>query len=341
MPNKVYRLSKHEGVDNLVLVEEDIPKPKRGQVLVRIHATSLNYRDIMVATGNYPPPYPNQVIPLSDGAGEVVEVGEDVTEFKVQDKVVGTFFEQWIDGPMRTEYLAKSLGGSSHGTLAQYRIFEKESMVKMPSHLSYEEAATLPCAAVTAWNALAHNNLQNIGPDQTVLVLGTGGVAIFAIQFAAAAGARVIVASSSDEKLAKAKQVGATDLINYTKDPEWNIKVRELTNGRGVDHVIEIGGAGTLERSIKSTRPNGQIHIIGFLAGAANFDVAMSILFSSVIVRGVYVGSRGMFETMNRALENHKIRPVIDRVFSFSEAKEAYKYLQSQKHVGKIVIKVD
>jgi NADPH:quinone reductase-like Zn-dependent oxidoreductase len=338
---KVYRIQKHEGIDNLVLSTAEIPKPKRKQVLVRIRATSLNFRDLMVITGKYPPPYPENLIPLSDGAGEVAEVGEDVSSVKVGDRVAANFFPNWISGEMTDENFQEALGGTIHGMLCQYRVFEEESLVKIPSHLSYEEAATLPCAALTAWNALQFNGLKPIGPGQTVLIQGTGGVSMFGLQFAAAAGARVIVTSSSDAKLQKAKQFGAAELINYKTHPDWHVKVRELTGGKGVDHVIEVGGSGTLKRSLGAVKRGGQVHMIGVLSQPELFDVGLAVLFGVVNLKGVFVGSKSMFENMNQVMEYHKIHPVVDRVFEFSEAKEAYKYFSTQQHVGKVVIRVE
>ncbi|KAL9648831.1 hypothetical protein ABK040_003762 [Willaertia magna] len=343
---KVYRL-KQTGFDNLRIVEEKVPTPKRGQVLVKLKATSLNFRDAMVVSGQYPSVNFREeeggLIPLSDGAGEVIEIGEDVKEFKVGDRVCGTFHQEWQDGELKQEYLTNVLGGTANGVLAQYRVFEEKGLIKVPSNLSYEEAATLPCAALTAWHALTHNGIQSVGPNQTVLILGTGGVSVFGIQFAKAAGARVIVTSSSDEKLEKAKQLGASNVINYNTHKDWHKQVRELTNGKGVDHILEIGGKGTLEQSLKSIRIGGQVHMIGVLAAGAstNFDVGTGVLFSSAILKGILVGSRGMFESMNKAIEINDIHPVIDKVFEFNEAKEAYQYLLSQKHIGKIVIRVD
>ena len=339
---KVYRLTKPgEGIQYLEQSSASVEKPKRGQVLVRIHAASLNYRDILVSDGRYPRPYAENLIPVSDGAGEVVQVGDDVTEYKVGDRVCGLFHQYWIDGEFKDEHMGGTLGGGIQGMLQHYRVFDTKGLIKFPAHLSYEEASTLPCAALTAWNALAENPTQHIGPDQTVLVLGTGGVSIFAIQFAAAAGARVIVTSSSDAKLAKAKELVATDFINYSKNPNWDEKVREITNGRGVDHVMEVGGAGTLERSLKAVKRGGQIHMIGVLAGSASVDYGAAILFGGLTLRGLLVGSKGMFERMNRTIQHHNIKPVVDRVFPFAEAKEALEYFSSQKHVGKVVIRID
>jgi NADPH:quinone reductase-like Zn-dependent oxidoreductase len=341
--SECYKIAKSEGIDQLYKTTQNVPQPKRGQVLVRMHATSLNYRDLMVVSGQYSGATPSDLIPLSDGSGEIVQIGEDVTEFKVGDKVCGTFFQKWVDGTIPADAMHHALGGSMDGVLSKYCVFEKTGVIKFPSYMSYEEAATLPCAALTAWNALSHNNIQNIGPGQTVLVLGTGGVSIFAIQFAAAAGARVIVTSSSDDKLEKARSLGATDFINYSKDPNWDDKVKELTGGVGVDHVVEVGGGGTLPKSLNSVRAGGQVHMIGVLSkpDSESNNVALQVLFKASLLRGVLVGSRGMFEAMNSALEVNKIHPVIDKVFSFDETKEAYKYLESQKHVGKVVIRID
>ncbi|KAL9652192.1 hypothetical protein ABK040_013961 [Willaertia magna] len=343
----VYRL-RQSGLDNLVFSENEmIPSLKRGQVLVKIKAASLNFRDILILTGKYSGinfrEEEGGLIPLSDGAGEVVEIGEDVKEFKVGDKVCGTFYQEWQSGDLKPEYFTNVLGGSTHGVLAQYRVFEANGLIKIPSNLSFEEAATLPCAALTAWHALTHNGIQSVGPNQTVLILGTGGVSVFGIQFAKAAGARVIVTSSSDEKLEKAKQLGATDVINYSKHSNWHEQVRQLTDGKGVDHVLEVGGKGTLEQSIKSVRIGGQVHMIGVLTAGStsDFDVGTGVLFSSAILKGVLVGSKAVFESMNKAIEINNIHPVIDKVFGFNQTKEAFQHLLSQQHVGKIVIRVD
>ncbi|EFC45729.1 predicted protein [Naegleria gruberi] len=339
-----YHIAKHEGIENLALTQEaTIPQPKRGQVLVRMRAASLNFRDLLVVKGLYPGPFPSQLIPCSDGAGEVVSVGEDVSEFVVGDRVCGLFHQDWIAGDMKDEHMANDLGGSSHGVLSQYRVFEKHGIIKMPSNLTFEEAATLPCAGLTAYHALAQNGIKHVGPSQSVLVIGTGGVSIFAAQFAVAAGAKVIVVSSSDEKLEKAKSLGAQHLINYSKTPNWQEKVREIVPN-GVDHVIEVGGAGTLQRSLQSVKRGGQVHMIGLLAQKDpndNFDVGMSVLFSGAILRGFIVGSRAMFEDMVKTIENNDIHPVVDKVFSFDQAQEAFKHMESQKHVGKVVIRID
>lgn len=336
---KVWRFATSGTIDGLTRREEPEPRPGRGQVLVRMRAASLNYRDLMIAIGRSArgAPLPD-LIPLSDGAGEVVEIGPEVTRVAVGDRVAGCFMQSWIGGELSPDDAASSLGGAIHGVLAAYRLFDQQGLVKFPDHLSFEDGATLPCAAVTAWNALFHGP-KPLRVGDSVLVLGTGGVSIFALQFAHAAGARVIVISSADSKLAQAKALGASDGINYRRNPEWQTAVRDLTGGRGVDHVVEVGGAGTLPRSIEAVRQGGQIHMIGVLTGGGTIDPAV-VLWRGAVLRGIYVGSRQMFEAMNRAIELHHIAPVIDRVFDFEEAKEAYRHLQGQGHIGKVVIRV-
>ena len=340
---KLYRLHKFEGTEGLTLHNsEPIERPQRKQVLVRLHAASLNYRDLMISGNRYGGSVPTGVIPLSDGAGEIVEVGPEVNSLKVGDKVCGTFFENWTDGEASDENVSSALGGSAPGVLSQYRVFEETALVKFPSHLSWEEAATLPCAAVTAWSALAENGIHNVGPGNTVLIIGTGGVSLFGLQFALSAGAKVIVLSSSDAKLEKAKALGASHLINYKTHPEWHIKVKEVTNGKGVDHVLEVGGDGTLLRSLNSARRGGNVHMIGVLAKSEEkVDVGRIVLFKGIHLKGVFVGSRGNFERMNRVIEQHAIKPIVDSVFEFEQAKEAFQYLESGKHFGKIVIRID
>jgi len=337
---RVWTLPKAEGIDSLVLKESPTPRPAPGQVLVRMRAASLNYRDLMVVTGRYArgAPLPD-LVPLSDGAGEVTETGPGVTRVKPGDRVAGIFMQTWLGGEIEPEYAGSSLGGAIHGVLAEHVVFSQDGLVRLPEHLSFEEGATLPCAAVTAWNALYGGRSLRVG--ETVLVLGTGGVSIFALQLAHAAGARVIATSSSDGKLAQARTLGASDGVNYRTHPEWHEEVLKLTDGRGVDHVVEIGGASTLPRSIESARLGGQVHQIGVRAGAGGEIDPSVAMRKGLILRGIYVGSRQMFEAMNRAIALHRISPVIDRVFGFDEAKDAYRHLQSQKHVGKVVIRVE
>ncbi len=336
---KIWQFPQAAGIDSLVLAEADTPRPGRGQVLVRMRATSLNYRDQMIAAGSGARgPAPANLIPLSDGAGEVVEIGADVTRVKPGDRVAALFMQTWLGGEIEPQHAASSMGGAINGVLSEFLVVDQDGLVHIPDHLSFEEAACLPCAGVTAWNALFA--LRPVGPGQSVLVLGTGGVSIFALQFARAAGARVIATSSSDAKLAKARALGATDTVNYRQHPEWQEEVLRLTNGRGVDHVVEVGGPGTLPRSVEAARAGGNISLIGVLTGAAGDISPVPMMRKGLVVRGIYVGSRQMFEAMNAAIALHAIRPEIDRVFPFAEAREAYHYMKSQAHVGKVVIRV-
>ncbi len=335
---RVYRLPTHTAIDDLTIKEEGVTTPGKGQVLVKLHAASLNYRDLAVATGKYMmSALPPDLVPLSDGAGEVVEIGEGVTRVRAGDRVAGIFMQGWLGGDIEPEHGATALGGAIDGVLAEYRVFDEQGLVHLPPHLSYEQGATLPCAAVTAWNALY--GLKPLLPGQTVLVLGTGGVSIFALQFALAAGAHVIVTSSSDEKLVRAAALGASDGINYKATPDWSAEVPKLTGGRGVDHVVEVGGPGTLQQSIASARLGGVVSLIGVLT-RGQID-PLPILGGGVIVRGIFVGSRSMFEDMNRAIALHRLEPVVDRVFGFEEAQEAYRALKSAAHVGKLVIGIN
>ena len=336
---RLYQIPKSDGIDSLLLREAPTPKPGRGQVLVRMRAASLNYRDLMVLTGRYArgAPLPD-LVPLSDGAGEVAEVGPEVTRVKPGDRVAGIFMQSWLGGETEPADAASSLGGAIHGVLAEYAVFEQNGLVHLPAHLSFEEGATLPCAAVTAWNALYGGRPLIAG--QSVLVLGTGGVSIFALQLAHAAGARVIATSSSDAKLTRATALGASDGVNYRQQPEWQQAVLALTGGRGVDHVVEVGGPGTLPRSIEAARLGGQIHLIGVLGGGAGEINPTTAMRKGLILRGIYVGSRQMFEAMNRAIELHRLHPVIDRAFDFDEAKAAFRHLQGQTHLGKVVVRI-
>ena len=336
---RFYQLPQASGIDSLVLSECDTPRPGRRQVLVRMHAASLNYRDLLMVTGKYgrTPPRPG-LVPLSDGAGEVVEVGPEVTRVKPGDRVAGIFMQGWLGGEMTAEAQATALGGAIDGVLADYALFDEAGLVTIPPHLTYQEAATLPCAAVTAWNALTVTRPVLAG--DRVLVLGSGGVSIFALQMARMMGAEVIATSSSDAKIEKLKALGAAQAVNYRERPEWQDAVQELTGGKGVDHVIEVGGAGTLHRSLRSLRLGGIAHLIGVLTGPAAEINPMIILQRSLTVHGVFVGSREMFESMNKAIAHHKLRPVIDRVFPFAEARAALHHLESQAHIGKVVIDI-
>ncbi len=334
---KLYQLQNTTGLDALTLIERPDPQPGHGQVLIRVRATSLNYRDLIIGKGQNPSiAFP--VVPMSDGAGDVVAVGEEVTRVKVGDRVAGIFFQDWQAGEINKSIMKSALGGEIDGMLSEYVVLTQNGAVILPEHLSYAEGATLPCAAVTAWHGLVTKG--NLKAGDTVLILGTGGVSIFALQFAKLHGARVIVTSSSDEKLAQAKALGADDTINYKATPDWETEVYRLTNSVGVDHVVEVGGAGTLEKSIKAARYGGRISLIGVLSGFAGTINPQPILGKSIALQGIYVGSREMFEAMNRAIAQAQLKPVIDRVFPFTEARAAYDYLQSGAHFGKVVIRL-
>ena len=336
---KAWQLTNSTGADALKLNELPEPKPGPGQVLVRMRATSLNYRDQMVATGRYGAGVPLPLIPLSDGAGEIAAVGAGVTEWKPGDRVAGTFFQDWPGGPLRREVFASALGGSINGMLAEYVVLGANGVVAVPPHLTFTEAATLPCAGLTAWHALVTTGRVFAG--QTVVVLGTGGVSLFALQFAKMHGARVIVTSSSDEKLARARSLGADDTINYRTFPEWEKEVFRLTGKAGADHVIEVGGTDTFPKSLRAAGLGGTISVIGGVSGFTA-DVALrDILGKCLVIRGIFVGSGDMFLAMNRALTQHKLKPVIDRVFTFAEAPAAYRHQASGAHFGKVVIAIE
>jgi NADPH:quinone reductase-like Zn-dependent oxidoreductase len=325
-------------MSSLKLVECDVPEPGDGQVQIKTHATSLNYRDHAVVTGNYfGGILQRDTVPLSDGAGEITAIGPDVSRFDVGDRVVGNFFQGWIDGVPNPATL-NALGSPADGTLCEYMTLDQDGVVAIPEHLSYEEAATLPCAGVTAWNALMVSGSLRAG--QTVLALGTGGVSIFALQFAKMSGAKVIITSSDDAKLTRAKKLGADETINYKTSPDWDQEVLRLTDGKGVDHVVEVGGAGTLAKSIASVGFRGQISLIGVLSGREGDTNPHGLMLKNACLTGIFVGSRVMFEQMNQAITTNQLKPEIDRVFPFEEAADAFDYQLSAKHVGKVVIQV-
>jgi NADPH:quinone reductase-like Zn-dependent oxidoreductase len=332
---KIFELQQF-GIENLLLVERDEPQPAANEVVVKFHAASLNYRDLMFVKGIYNPKAKLPAVPLSDGAGEVVAVGANVKRWRIGDRVSPIFAQGWIEGPPSAEKNRTSIGaGNIDGVLREYAAFHEEGLVRIPEHLSFEEAATLPCAAVTAWHALITSG--NLKAGDTVLTLGTGGVSIFALQFAKMHGARVIATSSSDEKLERVRALGAGGTINYRTTPEWDKEVQSLTGKLGVDHVVEVGGAGTLTRSVNSVRVGGQVFLIGVLTTGNDFNPT-SILMRNVNLKGIFVGSRQMFEDMNRAIEANHMKPVIDRTFRFEDAPEALKYMESGSHFGKIII---
>lgn len=325
-----------QGIDSLTLVERPDPTPGPRQVLVRVRATSLNYRDLLTieAQSARAAPKPD-LIPLSDGAGDVVAVGAGVSRVKVGDRVAGCFMQKWIGGAIDEAAMTSAMGGAIDGMLTELAVLEEDGVVKLPAGSSFEEGATLPCAGVTAWHALVEIGTLKAG--DIVLVQGSGGVSIFALQFARMFGARVIATSSSPAKADRLRQMGAEAVIDYRATPDWDKEAMKLTDGRGVDVTIEVGGAGTLPRSFMATRLGGKIVVIGLLTGMAQVD-PMPILRRNLRVQGLYVGNKQMFEGMNRAIEAGGLKPVIDKVFPFAEAKEAYRHLKSQRHFGKIVI---
>jgi NADPH:quinone reductase-like Zn-dependent oxidoreductase len=326
------------GIEKLALVERDRPEPKANEVLVQMRAASLNYRDLMIVSGTYNPRMKIPAIPLSDGAGEVVAIGSDVTKWKVGDRVMPIFAQKWIYGDSTEEKRRSSLGGGAQadGVLREFAAFNEEGLVGIPEHLSYEEASTLPCAALTAWHALAVSGRLKAG--DSVLTLGTGGVSIFALQFAKLFGARAISTTGNEDKVEKLKELGADEVINYKTRDDWDAAVLELTGKTGVDHVVEVGGSGTLAKSLSSVRLGGHVAMIGALTGPGDFN-PVTVFMKSVRLQGIFTGSRTMLEDMVRAIEVAKLKPVIDKVFEFDGAREAMKYMESGAHFGKVVIR--
>jgi len=334
----VFQIQDDWGMEHLKLATRPDPRPGPGQVLLRMKAASLNYRDLVVPmrgygshTGTLP------LIPLSDGVGEVIEAGPDLTRVKRGDRVCPLFSQGWLSGEPSMERLGQSLGGPLDGTMAEYMVLAEAGVVKVPAHLSDEQAASLPCAALTAWSALV--TCDNIGPGSRVLVQGTGGVALFALQFAKLRGAQVTIISSSDEKIARAKALGADAAINYVKTPEWYKATRDLTGGRGYDHILELGGEKTLPQSLRCIRPGGTLSMIGVLSGGMLSAPLGLVVTRQVRLQGITVGNRDGFEAMMRAIDQHKIQPMTDKVFAFEDLKEAMAYLKSGAHFGKVCIR--
>jgi len=335
---KVLEIRERFGLDQLLEGQRPDPEPGPGQVLLRMHAASLNYRDLLTVQGQYNPKQPLPLIPCSDGVGEVTAVGADVRRVGAGDLVIPIFAQRWIAGEPTADGLRSTLGGPHDGTLAEQMVVDAESVVRAPEHLTHEEAATLPCAALTAWSALV--SLGNVKSGDIVLVQGTGGVSIFALQFALLLGARVIVTSSNDVKLARARTLGAWETVNYRTRPDWGREIKKLCGGVGVDLIVEVGGGLTLPQSLAAIRPGGTIALIGVLSGrTADLNLA-PILMQQVRVQGVFVGNRERFEAMNRAIEQHQLRPAVSRVFPWHEARPAFEHLASGEHFGKICIRI-
>ncbi len=324
------------GVENLATItREDVAEPGPGQVVLAMRAATLNYRDLMMVRGHYNPRQPLPLVPCSDGVGTVEAVGEGVTRVAVGDRVCPIFAQGWLGGSARKHHVRTTLGGPLDGTLRERMVLDQEGVVKVPEHLSDAEAAALPCAGVTAWNAL-----DGVEPGQTVLLQGTGGVSIFALQFAKARGARAIITSSSDAKLEVAEGLGADATVNYRERPDWGRAVKELTDGEGVDRIVEVGGAGTLSESMRAAKVGAEIAVIGVLSGSRQELDVTPILMRGLRLRGIFVGSRDDFERMNRAIAHHALRPVVRETFALEEARDAFERMASGGHLGKIAIAI-
>ena len=333
-----YHLDRPGTLEGLVQCASEIPRPGNGEVLVRIRAAALNFRDLMIVDDRYVFPVPPGLIPLSDGAGEIVEVGPRTGAFKPGDRVAVNFIQKWIAGELRPEVAGSDVGGSLPGVLAEHIVLPESGLVALAPHLSFEEGASLACAGLTAWNGLVGQ--RPLQPGDTVLIQGTGGVSIFALQFAKLFGARVIATTSSEAKAAKLKALGADEVIDYVADQAWDETVLRLTGGVGVDRVVEVGGPGTLERSLRAVRIGGRVSAIGFVGGLEGSLSPFPMMARAASLDAVWAGSRRDFESMMRAIAHHRLRPVIDRVFEFDAAHEAYRHLRGRRHVGKVVIRV-
>jgi NADPH:quinone reductase-like Zn-dependent oxidoreductase len=333
---RAYEIVSAGGVDALALTPRTDPRPGPGQVLVRMRASSINYRDLTTIEAPEPRGIRYPTIPNSDGAGEVLEVGEGVSRFAPGDRVASCFFQRWPDGPITPDAMASALGGAMDGVLGEQVVLAQDGLVAAPAHLDHAAVATLPCAALTAWHAMVE--FAHLRPGESVLLLGTGGVSIFALQFAQLSGARVILVSGSDAKIERARALGADVSVNYRSTPHWEREVLAATGGAGVDLTVEVGGAGTLERSVAATRVAGRIALIGVLTGGQMNPVM--IMRKSIRLQGIYVGSRAMFQRMNRAIEQAGLQPVIDRQFAFEQARDAYHAMRAARHFGKLVITI-
>jgi NADPH:quinone reductase-like Zn-dependent oxidoreductase len=336
---RAYQIQTADGIDAIQQIELPQPSPGDNEILVKMKACSLNYRDILITMGGYVRNDVRPMTPLSDGAGEIISVGRSVTRFKPGDRVIGNFFQRWSDGNIDAVGLNSALGGGINGVLADYFILNEECTVKIPDYLSYSEAATLPCAATTAWHALV--TVGQVKAGDSILLLGTGGVSIFGLNIAKALGATVIITSSCDDKLTRAKALGADHCINYKTHPNWEDEVLRITDGEGVSNVLEVGGAGTFEKSSACVKTNGTISLIGILSGLESPSMSLMTIFNLLRIQGIYVGSTEMLEQLLSAMETHNIHPEIDATYSFLDAKDAYHLMAEAKHFGKIVIEND
>lgn len=334
---RAYRFDAFTGLDDLHLHEEPMPRPQRGELLLRVRAVSLNYRDIAMVLGRYPVPAAPGHVPTSDAAAEVVEAGEGVTAFAPGDRVVGLFHPRWLGGEKPADIHDDSYGSSRDGWLTEYKVVSQEAVVPLPAGLSFEEGATLPCAATTAWTALA--GPAPIRAGQSVLTLGTGGVSIFAVQLAKTLGARVIATTSSEAKAATLRRLGADAVVNYRDTKDWGEAVRALSDGRGVDRVVEVGGPATIGQSLRAVAASGEVALVGFL-GQDDSNVEFFDLWRAAAIRTIAVGDRQALVECARAVAASGLEPVIDRVFAFDDAKAAFAHLEAAAHVGKIVIRV-
>ena len=333
---KAYHLNSHAGAGRLEPVEVNKPEPGAGEVRIRVEAASLNYRDL-ITLDRAGQSGLNGRVPLSDGAGVVDAIGANVAQWRVGDRVAASFFRDWISGPFKSSYVPSSLGGNTtDGMLGEYVVLPATALVAVPAHLSLVEAATLPCAGVTAWHGLVTRGGMSKG--DTLLVQGTGGVALFGLQFAMALGARTIVISSSDAKLARAKALGGSILINYRDTPDWDVALMKQTDGAGASHVLELGGPGTYDRSLRSVASGGKIVQIGVLTGFGPKPDLARLQWENADIIGVTVGSAEHFTAMNSFLTERAIHPIVDRIYSFEEVPEAYAYLRSGSHFGKVVV---
>lgn len=333
---KALQIESSFGLENLRFTELADPTPGPGQVLLRMRAASLNYRDLLMAKGAYNPRQPLPLVPCSDGVGVVEALGPGVERVQPGQRVATLFAQGWLAGRPELASMRATLGGPLGGTLAEFMVLDAEGVSPVPEHLSDTAAATLPCAALTAWSALAVEGSVKAG--DTVLLEGTGGVSIFALQLAQMLGARTIITSSSDAKLERARELGAWKTLNYRQQPDWGKAARQLTDGQGVDHVVEVGGAGTLSEALKAIKPGGTLSLIGVLSGVEGRLNLLPVVMQNVRLQGILVGSRAGFEDMVRAIDQHQMEPVVDRVFPFAEAAQAFRYLDSAQHFGKVCI---